>query len=305
MRILFARVLPCSLLLACSAFAAEEAAEMLKVSPVGDRPIEGLDAPAADDAAKKVPAEPPASPTPIPEPEPTPEAPEGETPMPVAESTEETIVPEPFPVARYETLWENSPFQIESIAPPQQSEGLAQRFVLGGILRENGEPVVWIRERATQQSHKVARNVTNNLGLSLVEVSEVMGRQSEATATIRLGGELGVIRFDAAAAAGAPGMAMPPPMARPAMPTPIRPAQPMPPGVIPGQTTAPVPGQMPGTFPQQAAANPAMNQPGIVPPVPGPPIPAEGQVQAPGQEQMPPPRVIRRRAIVPAAPATP
>jgi hypothetical protein len=171
---------------------------------------------------------------------------------------------------------------------------LAQRFVLGGILRENGEPVVWIRERATQQSIKVARNSTNNLGLSLVEVSETMDKQSDATATIRLGGELGVIKFDVAA----PGMAMPPPMARPPMmPAPVRPPQPVP-GAVPGQ-----PGTaMPGMPQQQIPVNPAIAQPGIVPPVPGPGVPQNGQVQAPGQEQMPPPRVIRRRAIVPAAP---
>lgn len=280
------------LVLSFPVFAAEEASELLKVSPVADRPMDGTNAP-VESGAPTITAEPPASPVASPSPEPAVE--ETETAMPVAETAEDSIVPEPFPVSRYESLWENSPFQIESIAPPQQSEGLAQRFVLGGILRENGEPVVWIRERATQQSHKVARNVTNNLGLSLVEVSEIMGKQSEATATIRLGGELGVIKFDAAATGSAPGMAMPPPMARPAIPTPIRPAQ----------TGAAIPGQTPGNFPQQAAVNPAMTQPGVVPPVPGPPIPTEGQVQAAGQEQMPPPRVIRRRAIVPAAPAAP
>ena len=56
---------------------------------------------------------------------------------------------------------------------------------------------------------------------------------------------------------------------------------------------------------QATASAPSMSQPGVVPPVPGPPVPPAGQVQTPGQEQMPPPRVIRRRAIVPAAPSAP
>ena len=285
----------------CSSRGAEDAGKMLKVPPVGDRPLGDTDIPADAKGAK---IEPSPTPSPTAEPEESPPSADEMTVDASAESAAEAIVPEPFPVSRYASLWENSPFQIESIAPPQQSEGLAQRFVLGGILRENGEPVVWVRERATQQSYKVARNTTNGLGLSLVEVSETMEKQSDATATIRLGAELGVIKFDAASSGSAPGMGMPPAMARPAVPTPIRPPQPVP-GVAPGQPATAMPGQTPGMPAQQAVVNPAISQPGVVPPVPGPGVPAEGQVQAPGQEQMPPPRVIRRRAIVPAAPSTP
>lgn len=277
---------------------AEAPVPPLKVTPVVDRPIDGQPDPKAE-KKEKVPAE---------EPVPGKDTVDGagasagveETEQASAEGEAGEIVPAPFPVSRYSALWENSPFQLESIAPPVQSEGLAQRFVLGGILRENGEPVVWVRERATQQSHKVSKNFTNNLGLSLVEIDESMKKQSEASATVRLGGEVGVIKFDAASAPGIPGMgiAPAPPMARPAV-APMR----TPPMGVP----APAPGQAPTGQPQGIAGAPvpAVSQPGIVPPVPGPPLPPDGQVQAPGQEQMPPPRVIRRRAIVPSAPSTP
>jgi hypothetical protein len=291
MKNIFAVAVFFSAVVACSLRASEDAGTMLKVPPAGDRPV-GDAVPSTE--AKEAQTAPSPSTSPSPEPGQNPSAPDA----PAAEPSAEAIVPEPYPVSRYASLWENSPFQIESIAPPQQSEGLAQRFVLGGILRENGEPVVWVRERATQQSYKVARNSTNSLGLSLVEVSETMDKQSDATATIRLGGELGVIKFDVAATGAAPGIAMPPPMARPPMmPTPVRPPQPAP-GREPGQTGT----AMPGSPPQQIPVNPAIAQPGIVPPVPGPGVPQGGQIQAPGQEQMPPPRVIRRRAIVPATP---
>lgn len=282
---------------------AEDAAPQLKVSPVADRPMKGQPDPKAE--AK----EPDTTPEPTATPESSPEAnatPEGEASAePSAESADVLIVSEPFPVSRYAVLWENSPFQLESIAPPTQSEGLAQRFVLGGILRENGEPVVWVRERATQQSHKVSKDATNNLGLSLVEINENMERQSEASATVRLGSEIGVIKFDAASAAGVPGMGMvpAPPMARPAVPVPFRAPQTGAPAPIPGQMST---GQAQGIAGAPTGVPvPAVSQPGIVPPVPGPPVPVDGQVQAPGQEQMPPPRVIRRRAIVPSAPSTP
>jgi len=275
---------------------AEDSAPQLKVSPVADRPMEGQPDPAPGKNDK--PVDPAPSPASSPEASATPEG--EESAQPSADGAAEEIVAAPFPVSRYEPLWENSPFQLESIAPPVQSEGLAQRFVLGGILRENGEPVVWVRERATQQSHKVTRNATNNLGLSLVEIDESMQRQSEASATVRLGSEQGVIKFDSAAAGAIPGAGMaPPPMARPAVPMPLRTPQMAGSVPVPGQ---PIPNAVPANM-QANTGNPAVAQPGVVPPVPGPAVP--GQVQAPGQEQMPPPRVIRRRAIVPAAPSTP
>ena len=284
----------------CRTLLAEEGAPMLKVPPVEDRPIEGQtnSGDAKDASAPAVPAE--AVPEAGKDTASAPQKVEGGELADASESDE--IVPAPFPVSRYESLWDNSPFQIESIAPPQQSEGLAQRFVLGGILRENGEPVVWVRERATQQSYQVRRNATNNLGLSLVEVQESMEKQSEASATVRLGNEQGVIKFDTASGS-IPGVGMAsPPMARPAVPVPFRAPQTSMPVAAPSQ---PVPGGVVSPNVQNTTSVPAVSQPGIVPPVPGPPVPPDGQVQPPGQEQMPPPRVIRRRAIVPAAPSAP
>lgn len=297
-RILF----PALALLRFSAFAETEA-PALKVPPVVDRPVEK---PTNSSGAKgaSIPAKDPAvAPSPSPASKPQPQTPHDKKEADPAADAPETddIVSESFPVSRYESLWENSPFQIESIAPPQQSEGLAQRFVLGGILRENGEPVVWVRERATQQSSKVSRNATNNLGLSLVEVEENMEKQADASVTVKLGNEQGIIKFDTATVGGAPGGPMaPPPMARPAIPMPPRAPQmagslPMPGQSLPGGVVPNMPASM---------VNPALAQPGVVPTVPGSAISPNGQVQ-PGQEQMPPPRVIRRRAIVPAAPSAP
>lgn len=268
----------------------------LKIPAPADRPIH-------DQAAPSIKTTPP----------PAHEEKKAAATAPTATPESDGIVPAPFPISRYAPLWENSPFQNESIAPPEQSEGLAQRFVLGGILRENGEPVIWIRERATQESFKVGRNASNKLGLSLVEVHEDKQKQNEATATVRLGNEQGVIKFDIAAA---PGMGLAPqPAMRPGIPYPTRATQagahgappqiPMP-GHPPG--TPQIPGQ-PGGMPQAtgAAITAGIPQPGVVPPTPNPGIPQPGQPQAqPGQpQQIPSPRIIRRRAIVPAAPTMP
>lgn len=286
---------------ACFSSVRAEEAPKLKVPPVTDRPVAGQKS-ATQAKDEVIPASSPGVP-PRPAPGGGAKPDEKETAASGEKSSTDGIAPEPFPLSRYEALWENSPFQIESIAPPTQSEGLAQRFVLGGILRENGEPVIWVRERATQQSYKVSRNTTNNVGLSLVEVDESMRKQSEATATIRLGNEQGVIKFDAASVASVPGAGIAPPMARPAMPTTVRPPQPGVIAPVPGQAVS---GQTKAVAAVQAGAGiPAVSQPGVVPSVPGPAVPANGQMQTPGQGQMPPPRVIRRRAIVPAAPSTP
>lgn len=278
------------------AHASEEAKDLLKVPPADERPL-------ADGAA---PAKPETDETGKPEETPAP-APAEPQPVPAAAaedvSSDSEIVAEPYPVSRYALLWENSPFQNESVAPPVESPGLSQRFALGSILRQNGEYSVWVRERATQQSYKVEKTAPNKLGLTLVEVAENPSNRSDSSATVRLGAEIGVIKRDAAGAApGVPAMPSPfvpqpvsagvrsfPQAQRPGIPTPVQPAQP---GV-------PVPQPQAGGM-----INPGAVAPGIVPPVPGPGIPSDGQAQvSPGQGQvMPPPRVIRRRAIVPAAP---
>jgi hypothetical protein len=249
---------------------------MLKIPAAETRPTDGA-------VAEEV------SPAPVPEDPPIMEevsAPEDNTPT---ESEPEDGVTLPaFPVSRYEQLWERSPFQLESVAPPVESAGLAQRFALTGIAEINGEPIAFVMERATQRRLMVRKDSTDG-DVSLVQV-DVQQKYNDSTATLRQGAEVGVVRFDAAGAAPM-AMPMPAPQQRtmPGIPQPGMPQVPQPP-VVP-----PMANVQPG---QPVTPQPA---PGIVPPVPGPGVPQNGQVQAdPGQ--MPPPRVIRRRALIPSAP---
>ena len=269
------------LFLAASPLLGEEAEStdpgaMLKVPPAEARPTgaESTEQPAPDSSPQSSP--------PIPE--------EGaEAPVENAESSaEDGVVLPAFPLTRYEQLWERSPFQLESVAPPVESAGLAQRFALTGLAEINGEPIAFIMDRATQNRLMVRKDSSEG-GVSLVQV-DVQKKYIDSTATLRQGAEVGVVRFDAGAAGAAP------PMAQQVMPTP-RAMPPMPPGVPPQA----IPPQMP-QIPGQAQAIPTVpTPPGVVPPVPGPGVPQDGQVQG-GNGQMPPPRVIRRRALIPAAP---
>lgn len=231
-------------------------------------------------------------------------APSPETAPPIAEEpasaenagtpAEGGVVLPAFPLSRYEPLWERSPFQLESVAPPVESAGLAQRFALTGLAEINGEPIAFIMDRATQNRLMVKKDSSEN-GVSLVQV-DLQKKYIDSTATLRQGAEIGVVRFDAGGAPGAG--AVPPPMAQPAMAIPRA----MPPG-MPGITPQAAVPQIP-QVPGQAPVVPGVTQaPGIVPPVPGPGIPQDGQQQVQGGNgQMPPPRVIRRRALIPAAP---
>lgn len=199
------------------------------------------------------------------------------------------VVPLAFPVSRYEQLWQRSPFQLESVAPPVESAGLAQRFALTGIAEIDGKPIAFVMERATQRRLMVGKDSTEG-DVSLVQV-DVQQKYNDSTATLRQGAEVGVVRFDAAAGAAVamPAAAMAPQRVMPGIP------QPGMPQVPPAQAIPPMANVQPG---QPIPPQPA---PGVVPPVPGPGIPQNGQVQAdPGQ--VPPPRVIRRRALIPSAP---
>ena len=266
---------PIFLGLAASVWAEEDkstASELLKVPLVEARPtgVEG---------EKKPPAATP-SPTPL-----LPAAADPRAEVEPVPPAEEGITTPAFPLSRYEPLWQRSPFQLESVAPPVESAGLAQRFALTGIAEINGEPIAFVMERATQNRLMVKAD-SKEAGVSLVQV-DVQQKYTDSSATLRQGAEVGVVRCDA-------GVAMAPGLPHPGMPSP-RPMPQVPPqaAAFPGAVpAAQVPGQPAPGIPQA---------PGFVPPVPGSGTPTNGQVQG-GQGQMPPPRVIRRRALIPAAP---
>lgn len=274
-------LIPCLLLPAVAVAEQPTAGELLVKPEVTERPVNN--------------GEPYPATTPAPEPAAPPPASE-ETPAESTEASAGDLVPEPFPISRYEPLWKRSPFQLESVAPPVESAGLAQRYALTGLAEIGGEPIAFLMERATQQRLMVKKEGGEG-GLSLVQVDVVSEKSENSSATIRQGAEIGVVKFDAGP---------PPPMAPPGMPASPsamvpRPPQAVPAAQIPGQQPVPPP-QMPGQPAAQIAGAPQQSAPGVVPTVPGPGIPQNGQIQQPGQQPMPPPRVIRRRAIVPAAP---
>lgn len=268
---------------------AADAADLLITPAAGAREIDGSML-AAEPQETREPAEPAGS------------APSEEEEAATTEDDE--VVWPAFPLSRYAILWERSPFQVESIAPPEMSEGLAQRYALTGIAEISGEPIAFLMERATQ-NRLMVRSDGGSGDLELVQV-DVQSKYSDSTATVRRGAEVGVVKFDA--------MAAMPSMPQPGMPQPGMPQPGMPQPGMP--QVIPQPGQIPRPPQAQAGVAPVPGAPQPV--VPGQPVPGQpvvpgavpgqvngnGQVQAPlpGQQDMPPPRVIRRRALIPSAP---
>jgi len=225
-----------------------------------------------------------------------------------AEQNEE-IVPPPFPLSRYAPLWEHSPFQLESIAPPSESAGLAQKYALTGIAQVNGEPIVFLLDRATQVRHMLDKK-TNSDGLSLVQVN-MEKKSDDSTAVVRQAGELGVVKFDATAPAmgaiptgiqgqvGQPGRAFSTQAQSPPQLPGAGASTSMP--IVTGQPGQRIPTQMPqipGQFPNGQVPSPTPHT-GIQPSSTG--IPGQAQPPVPGQTP-PPARIIRRRALIPALP---
>jgi len=212
------------------------------------------------------------------------------------ETEPDGFAPPPFPLSRYQQLWERPPFHLESVAPPVESEGLGQRYALTGIAEISGKPIAFLMERATQRRIMVEKD-DGESDLSLVQVDLVQQKYEDSTVTIKQGAEVGVIRFDAGPAMPPQAMGMGDPRAQ--QMAGVRPPVPGAPGtpqaqMVPGQVQA-----IPGQIPQVAGVQPDAAG---VPSIPGQaPLP-NGQVQPAGDQPMPPPRVIRRRAIVPSAP---
>ncbi len=229
----------------------------------------------------------------------------------------DSVAPPPFPISRYEPLWEKSPFQLESIAPLTESAGLAQKYALTGIAQVNGEPIVFLLDRASQIRHMVEKK-PNKAGLALVRVN-MEKKSDDSTAVVSQSGEVGMVKFDAAAATGAAtamgmqsqtpgrhvqsfyaGQNQPPP--QPQIPTPGGTGTPAAAPGVAGVSPQGVPTQMP-QFPTPQAPG-APTPPGQTPPTAAPNQPSP---QQPHQEAQPgrggsSPRIIRRRALIPAMP---
>ncbi|MEI6337372.1 MAG: hypothetical protein WCQ57_02165 [Verrucomicrobiota bacterium] len=117
----------------------------------------------------------------------------------LASDAGEAFNPAVHPAQRYQHIWEKSPF-VTAAPVVQESGGLAQRFALTGVASVQNQPVIFVLDRQSL-SRLVVTGVRNQQGLELVSV-ENQTDPEQSRATIRLGMEQTVIRYDVAALQG-------------------------------------------------------------------------------------------------------
>jgi hypothetical protein len=105
----------------------------------------------------------------------------------------EEFAPKPFGIERYEHIWQQSPFVVETPVV-QQSAGLEQRFALTGVASLNAAPVIFVLDRQSL-SRIIVTQGKNAQNIELVSV-ETNPDPRKASAIIKVGAEQGVIRYD-------------------------------------------------------------------------------------------------------------
>lgn len=149
-------------------------------------------------------------------------------------------------IERYEHIWEQSPFVVETQVIAE-SEGLGKRYSLTGLGSVGETPVAFLLNKESLERFSVAEGETTDDGVELVSI-ELDRDPRHSKATIRVGAEQAAVGYDPAAL--------------------IATAQS---GV--GSVPAPLPGTLnpPNPMPPPSAAPPmpGVNQPAVPPGAPG------------------------------------
>lgn len=162
------------------------------------------------------------------------------------------IVPDGYPVTRYSSLWERSPFTISSVHQDLVPAGFAAGLALVGVAKIGTEDFVILLNKDSQERINVGSKA-NELGFKLISV-EPNADPLKVSVTIQKGSEVAQVKYDQtllAAQAVPPGNPQPiAPGGQPSAPNPrfIRVPRTLPiPLPYSVQTTTPVPAA--GTLP--------------------------------------------------------
>ncbi len=109
---------------------------------------------------------------------------------------EEVYAPETYDISRYEHIWEQSPFIVETQVVTQ-SEGLNARYKLTGLGSVAGTPIAFIYDGTTLGRFSVAEGETSESGVELLAINLERDLR-DSKATIRVGSEQADISYDPA-----------------------------------------------------------------------------------------------------------
>lgn len=162
------------------------------------------------------------------------------------------VVPEGYPIGRYSSLWEHSPFTIASVQTDTVQANFASKLALVGLAKIGSDNLVTLLNKDSQERISVSSEA-NEQGIKLVSV-DADSDPLKTTVTIQQGNETAKVKFDPAL------------LAAPSAPVPGSPGVTHPPNVPHPQTTGappPVPVRVRRSLPI-----PSPYVPNRVPPVP-------------------------------------
>lgn len=105
-------------------------------------------------------------------------------------------IPDGYPVTRYASLWQHSPFTTVSVQQEAAPAGFADKLVLVGVATIGNEKMATLINKDSQERIEVAAS-PNAQGLRLVSV-EPNADPLAVTVTIQKGDETGKVKFDKA-----------------------------------------------------------------------------------------------------------
>jgi len=113
-------------------------------------------------------------------------------------TAQEPLLPKVPPVGRYESIWKNSPFELEA-APDvavTAKVSFAKDYALSGMLKQGDETIVYIINRKTRETHKVTREGAGDSGFKLRSIQGGSSNVREIEATIEKDGEVARLTYD-------------------------------------------------------------------------------------------------------------
>ena len=151
------------------------------------------------------------------------------------------VVPDGYPVGRYSSLWEHSPFTIASVQQEVVPAGFASKLALVSVGRIGSADMVILLDKDSQERITVSSDSADNTrGLKLVSI-EPDTEPLKASVTIQKGAEVAKVKYDPSLLAAT--TAPPPVPGANGIPQPGQtiPGQPPPPPMTRVRRTLPIP----------------------------------------------------------------
>ncbi|MEZ5385121.1 MAG: hypothetical protein R3F13_06360 [Prosthecobacter sp.] len=116
-------------------------------------------------------------------------------PVPAGDADTTSVIPEAYPVARYEAGWNKNPFTLKTAPAPVQGKSFAQDLALAGISGDTANPTVTIVNVKTHERIRLRKDRPADNGMVLAEVTKGATRK-DSVVQLSLGSETSEVHYD-------------------------------------------------------------------------------------------------------------